>query len=276
MNQGCNVMQDSLRLLRAVTYNVHKCRGLDGRVRPERIAEVLREVDADVIALQEITCLGVKDLEEDHARYLANELGFHLAFGENRRLGNAAYGNALLTRVPIQASYNYDITSRGREPRGCLRADVMLDGGRMLHIFNVHLGTDYFERRKQARMLLGAGILNNIEEDSTRLVLGDFNEWTRGLASQLFARNFNTADPRVHLGRGHTYPGLLPFLHLDHVYFDSTLKLQKLTLHRSQRALIASDHLPFIADFSVSGSESIPTHSIDHRTSRAVSPRSSG
>lgn len=263
MNQACQEMRDSPRPLRVVTYNIHKCRGLDGRVRPERIAGVLGELNADIIALQEVTGGGEKDLKKDHARFLADKLGLHLGFGENRRLGGAAYGNALLTRLPIQTTLNHDITSGDREPRGCLRADVQLHGSRKLHIFNVHMGTGFFERREQARML-HAGILRNVDSDGARLVLGDFNEWTRGLASQLLSSHFNTADPQLHLDRKHTYPGLLPFLHLDHIYFDSALKLERLTLHRSLRALVASDHLPFVADFTVSDTKSDACSVDDH------------
>lgn len=253
MHHECTEDRRESRRIRVATYNIHKCRGLDGRVLPDRILQVLRELNADVIALQEVTRLEGGNLERDHARFLADELGFHVSFGENRRLGDAAYGNALLTRFPIEAVQNYEITSRGREPRGCLRTDVKLDKTRILHIFNVHLGTGFFERREQARLLFHTGILNAADLSAARLVLGDFNEWTRGLASQLLASHFKSADPRLHLGGRRTYPGLLPLLHLDHIYFDTTLELRRLALHRSKRAIIASDHLPFVADFSVSG-----------------------
>ena len=80
-------------------------------------------------------------------------------------------------------------------------------------------------------------------------MLGDFNEWTHGLASQLLAAHLESADVRHHLRRARTYPGPLPFLHLDHIYYDKQLELQRLTLHKSRTALVASDHLPLVADF---------------------------
>lgn len=119
--------------------------------------------------------------------------------------------------------------------------------------------------------MLHAGILRNVDSDGARLVLGDFNEWTRGLASQLLSSHFNTADPHLHLDRKHTYPGLLPFLHLDHIYFDSALKLERLTLHRSLRALVASDHLPFVADFTVSDTKAMLAQSMITPDSSVVS-----
>lgn len=235
--------------IRILTYNIHKCRGLDRRVAPARIVEVLREIDADVIALQEVLSAH-GDAEEDQAQFIATELGFHFCLGENRRLNGGAYGNLLLSRFPLRAIQNHDITTQGREQRGCLRADIDL-GETTLHIFNVHLGTGFFERRRQSRKLVSPEILQNQELHGTRVVLGDFNEWTRGRTSDLLCRHFQSVDIQTHLGRSRTYPGIFPFLHLDHIYFDPALKMERLTLHRSRAALVASDHLPLIAEFEL-------------------------
>ena len=234
---------------RIVTYNVHKCRGLDRRVRPERMAAVLRETQADVIALQEVLSVEGRERECHQARFIAEELGMDYHVGENRRLNGGAYGNVLLSRLPSQMVRNYDITWSGRERRGCLRVDASLTEGRILHVFNVHLGTAFLERRQQARQLINGGILRQPEMNGARVVLGDFNEWTHGLASRLLTQHFKSADIHHHLRRGRTYPGLLPLVHLDHIYYDPSLVLESLTLHRSRTALVASDHLPLVADF---------------------------
>ncbi|HEY6188128.1 MAG TPA: endonuclease/exonuclease/phosphatase family protein [Pyrinomonadaceae bacterium] len=246
------------RSFRVVTYNVHKCRGLDRRVRPARIAAVLRETEADLIALQEVLSIEDSQAERDQARFIAEELGFSYRIGENRRLDGGAYGNVILSRLPLKRVENYDISWRGREPRGCLRADATLGPSGIVHIFNVHLGTAFFERRHQARELVGERIIGNPSLEGARIVLGDFNEWTHGLASQLLGTHMESADIRHHLRRARTYPGILPFLHLDHIYYDPTLELERLTLHRSRTALMASDHLPLVADFRLrSTSESV-------------------
>ncbi|HEX8773388.1 MAG TPA: endonuclease/exonuclease/phosphatase family protein [Pyrinomonadaceae bacterium] len=243
---------------RVVTYNVHKCRGLDRRVRPARIAAVLRETKADLIALQEVLSIEGSQPERDQARFIAEELGLSYHVGENRRLEGGAYGNVILSRLPLTRLENYDITWRGREPRGCLRADARLGQSALVHIFNVHLGTAFFERRHQARELVGGRIIANPSLEGARIVLGDFNEWTHGLASQLLAAHMESADIRHHLRRARTYPGMLPFLHLDHIYYDPSLELERLALHRSRTALVASDHLPLVADFRLrSRSESV-------------------
>lgn len=233
--------------VRVATYNIHKSRGLDWRIRPDRIIEVLREIDADIVALQEV--VRAPDTRvEDQARFIAAELGYHSCFGENRRVNGAPYGNLLLSRFHIWASCNHDISTDGRERRGCLRADIAI-GETTLHVFNVHLGTSFFERRRQGQMLVSREILQRYDLEGPRIILGDFNEWTRGLTSRLLACQLESADLRRHLPRSRTYPGVLPFLHLDHMYFDRTLELEQLILHRSRTALVASDHLPLVADF---------------------------
>jgi endonuclease/exonuclease/phosphatase family metal-dependent hydrolase len=238
--------------LRIATYNIHKCRGLDGRVRPQRILEVLHEIDADLIALQEVVSRKGRVREADQAQYFAEELGYHCAIGENRTYRGGGYGNVVLTRFPIQSSHNYDLSISGCEPRGGLSVDVKY-GAATLHIFNVHMGTAIIERRRQARRLLEE-ILEKHEISGARIVLGDFNEWTRGLASRLLVEQFHTAEPRRYLGRARAYPGLLPLLHLDRIYFDHALKLRQLSLHRSRKALVASDHLPLVADLTLHSS----------------------
>jgi endonuclease/exonuclease/phosphatase family metal-dependent hydrolase len=222
---------------------------MDRRVSPARIVKVLREINADILALQEVLNLAGASPEEEQARFIAGELEYHYCIGENRKLRGGAYGNVVLSRLPISTARNYDISWHSREQRGCLRADIHLPDKHVLHVFNVHLGTSYMERRHQGRTLVTPEILNDPGLLGKRVLLGDFNEWTRGLTSQLLASHLVSADIRVHLQRRRTYPGLFPVFHLDHIYFDESLELKSLTLHRSRTALIASDHLPLVADF---------------------------
>ncbi|MDX2043689.1 MAG: endonuclease/exonuclease/phosphatase family protein [Acidobacteriota bacterium] len=240
-----------VKRFRIATYNIHKCVGLDRRLRPERIVEVLRELDADIVALQEVHCVQGSEDQHDQAHFIARELELDFRLGENRQLKGGAYGNVVLSRFPMVAARNHDISVAGREQRGCLRVDIDLHGEQPLHIYNVHLGTSFTERRHQARKLLQDDVLKNGDHIGPRVLLGDFNEWTRGLTSRLLEEHFQNADIRIQLGRKRTYPGVLPFLHLDHVYFDEALELVEAKLHRSRTALIASDHLPIVADFRI-------------------------
>jgi endonuclease/exonuclease/phosphatase family metal-dependent hydrolase len=241
--------------LRVVTYNVHKCRGLDRRVNPRRIVKVLRELDADVIALQEIFSFCRRQRAEmDQIGFIAREMGLHYCFGETCKRDSRSYGNALLSRFEIRETCNYDLSALGREPRGCLRMDVTLPSGITLHVFNVHLGTAFFERRAQARKLVSENVLKVPGLVGPRIILGDFNEWTKGTTTRLLREHFVSPKLRRHVLHGsRSYPGVLPFLHLDHIYFDPSFRLCSFTLHRSPTALVASDHLPLVADlFTVS------------------------
>jgi endonuclease/exonuclease/phosphatase family metal-dependent hydrolase len=234
--------------LRVVTYNIHKCRGLDRKVSPRRIADVLLETRADVMALQEV--LHQPGCAADQLGAIAAALdGVDWCFGENRKHRGAGYGNAVLSRFAIRDWKNYDLTWR-RERRGALRADIDCHG-RLVHLFNIHLGTSYLERRVQARKLVSADVLLDADLSGSRLVLGDFNEWTRGLTTRMLSAHLHSVDVRKFLGRRRTYPGVLPLLHLDHIYFDGKLKLADFSVHRSRAALLASDHLPLVADFTM-------------------------
>ena len=237
---------------RVTTYNIHKCRGLDRRVRPKRIAEVLKEINADVVALQEVVGMDEAAREHNQVASIAEELGLSFRTGENRRLRGSAYGNAVLSRWPIVNDCNHDITWQMYEPRGCLDVAITLpvDAKTVLQVFNVHLGTGFFERRKQGHRLLEV-IGADADTPPPRIILGDFNEWTRGLTTRLLSRHWNSAEPEPRLGRARTYPGVFPLLHLDHIYFSSQLKLKSVTVHRTLRALAASDHLPIVADFTL-------------------------
>lgn len=233
---------------RIATYNVHKCRGVDWRVSPHRVAQVMREVGADILAAQEIL--------RSQAEALSTALDIPFIFGTARQHASEPYGNAVFTRRTLLSSETFDLTVRLREPRQCLRVSLALTPSEPLHFFAVHLGTSYWERREQARRFVSPGILERADFQGARIVAGDFNEWTRGLATQLLSEHLKSADTAVHLKRSRTYPGILPFLHLDHVYYDSCFHLCAMKLHASRVALLASDHLPLVADFESLAAES--------------------
>ena len=153
----------------------------------------------------------------------AEEIGAALGMGwvmaSVRHLRNHLFGNVVLSRFPIVHHSQYDLSWRTCEPRACQRADLDLGDGRMLHIYNVHLGTAVLERRYQAPRL--AAFVHDRRVEGPKIILGDFNEWMRGLAtktlSSLFesidicgppeaaphvSRDLSGAPPRSHLLRG--------------------------------------------------------------------------
>jgi endonuclease/exonuclease/phosphatase family metal-dependent hydrolase len=234
--------------VRVATYNIHRCRGMDRRVAPARIIEVLRSVEADVVALQEV--IGAGPTGSGQAEEIGAALGMGWVMGPVRHLRNHLFGNVVLSRFPIVHHSQYDLSWRTCESRGSQRADLDLGGGRLLHVYNVHLGTAVLERRYQAPRL--AAFVHDHRIPGPKIILGDFNEWMRGLATQTLNALFQSVDIKAHLRRRRTYPGLFPVLHLDHIYYEGAVDVRSVELPRNRLALMASDHLPLVADLTVS------------------------
>ena len=237
------------RALRIVTYNIHRCRGLDGRTRPDRIAAVLRSVNADVVALQEVVGSGPHG--GGNAEAIGAALGMGWVMAEARQYRGHQFGNAVLSRLPITQHLEHDLSWKTCEERRMQRVDVAAQGG-TLHLYNVHLGTALLERRHQAQRL--ATIVCDRHVTGPKLVLGDFNEWMRGLATSLLSEKLNSVDLRDFLPRKRTqrtYPGLFPVLHLDHIYYAGRLEIVGIELPRTRLSLVASDHLPIVADVRI-------------------------
>jgi endonuclease/exonuclease/phosphatase family metal-dependent hydrolase len=224
--------------MRVVTYNIHRARGLDGKRRLDRIVGVLEEVNADIIALQEVL--------QDQSVTLQEMTGMNVIFAPTRRVAHGLYGNMCLTRFPLVSHKSYSLTCLPFEPRGCLRTDIDYGQGQ-LHMFNVHFGLRYRERISQARML--AGIVDRTGLGGPRLVLGDFNEWFNGHASRLLRAEFG--HPFGRRKRVRTHPSPFPVFPLDRIYHDSLMQIESVKVHRSRRARIASDHLPTYADIRI-------------------------
>jgi endonuclease/exonuclease/phosphatase family metal-dependent hydrolase len=233
--------------LRIATYNIHRCRGMDRRTAPQRIVEVLRDIDADVVALQEVVGAGPAGAGQ------AEEIGAAIVMGwvmaSVRHLRRHLFGNVILSRFPIAHHSQYDLSWRTCEPRACQRADLDLDHGRVLHVYNVHLGTAVLERRYQAPRL--ASYVHDRRVKGPKIILGDFNEWMRGLATRTLNSLFESIDIQSHLKRRRTYPGIFPVVHLDHIYYEGDVEVRSVELPRNRKALMASDHLPLVANLRI-------------------------
>ncbi len=244
-------MKNHPEQLRVATYNIHKCVGLDRLKRPERVVEILREIDSDISGLQEVVSIPGRKVEMDQARYIADALSMEYRMGTARTMGGGVYGNVLLSRFPFLSARTFDLSHPGREERGCLCVDLEVAKDGILHVYNAHLGTAFVERRHQAKNIMRELTSNLEQQDGARILLGDFNDWTRSVPTRLFSTHFSGEDILRRLERKRTYPGILPLLHLDHIYYDAGLVLRNAILHRSMTALIASDHLPLVADFQL-------------------------
>ena len=207
---------------------------------------MIRAIGADIVALQEV--IGAGPRGGGHAEQIGAALGMGWVMAPARQLRGHQFGNAVLSRLPITAHLEHDLSWKTCEPRRMQRVDVSVDG-HTLHVYNVHLGTAILERRHQAERL--SAIVSDRQVVGAKLVLGDFNEWMRGLVTRTLSETLNSVDLRNHLRRRRTYPGLFPVLHLDHIYYAGRVEIANIELPRTRLALVASDHLPLVADVTV-------------------------
>jgi endonuclease/exonuclease/phosphatase family metal-dependent hydrolase len=226
--------------LRIATYNIRRAIGRDGRTDSSRIIRVVRELDVDLLALQEV---GYRPEQKGH---LLDELqrtaGAEVVEGITLRDERGHYGNAVLSRLPILEARRFDISVPRCEPRGALDLRVDVNGKRV-QLLATHLGLRPVERRHQARELL------RIIDASTarvKVLLGDLNEWFLwGRPLRWLHRAF-TETPALP-----TFPARRPLLALDRLWVAPSTSLRDLHVHDTELARQASDHLPLVGELEL-------------------------
>ena len=236
----------STRPLRVATYNVHACVGRDGRYDPDRVATVIGELDADVVALQEFTYPASVALETRMPVVLTTLDRYECALGPTRQRTKQAmtecFGNALLTRHPIIEVHRIDLSMERREPRGALAATIDVSGS-LLHVLATHLGLRVRERRFQVRQILD--YLDSVR-DAPAVVFGDFNDWLPGRsAAHVLDRRLGKPP------RPATFPVAWPVVALDRIWVQPRQALRRISVHATPTTRLASDHLPVVAELGM-------------------------
>ena len=226
------------------SYNIHSCIGLDRKCSPSRIASVLKELDCDIYALQEVDNEPSDDEDSRQLEYLSEAMGMAAIPGLRIVRNSGEYGNALLTRLPVLSVHRHDLSfGKWLEPRGAL--DVELDvGGRALRVIATHLGLSRSERRFQWRQLLAA--IAASPPDHPTIVLGDMNEW--------FPHAGTLRDAHKILGEALAppeFPSFWPFLALTRIWVRPVKAIVSVKVHATPLAKRASDHLPLRAELDV-------------------------
>ncbi len=217
--------------LRVATWNMHGGVGLDGRFAPQRIARVISELDADVIALQEF---GSRQSAFDMRAHLEHaSLASAIVMPTFQKYGSD-FGNVVLSRLPTRALTCHALGVAGREPRNAI--DLIVDyGGGTLRVIATHLGLRTAERREQiARLRM---LLDTPSEQPT-ILLGDFNEWRPRSTLREFGQYFGPSPAPP------TFPSPCPIAALDRIWVAPAQARIDLRAHKSRTARIASDHLP--------------------------------
>ena len=220
------------------TWNIHGAVGHDGRFDPARIAAVIREINADIIALQEVPLGGRHWPNVLHT--LEGALGQVGVAGPTFDVSGRHFGNAILSRYPILDTRRINISFGGHEPRGALDADIYCHG-RRLRVVATHLGLRASERSAQVQRLLQC--FDTAEMPV--ILMGDVNEWfVWGKPLRQLISHFQSVPAPA------TFPALCPVFALDRIWIRPRHRLVRVRVHSSPLARKASDHLPLLACIS--------------------------
>lgn len=238
-----------------MTYNVHGCGGMDGRVSPRRVARVIRGHLPDIVALQEVDFGRRRSRAEDQASIIARELDMHVVFCPTVTRGEEHYGHALLSRHPIEVVKRmrlpHDPASWWQEPRSAIWARVEIRGW-TLNIITTHLGLGPRERILQVKALLGEEWIGSIPPDEPVILCGDFNALPGSAPYKYTASKLRDVQAP---SRGHrpkaTFSSLQPLVRLDHIFTSPHFERQRVIVVRNDLTRVASDHLPLIADLRI-------------------------
>jgi len=254
--------------LRVVSYNIHKCiGGLDRRYDPERVIEVIRKLDADVVMLQEVDAGVTRSRGDRQVELLGEELGLpHRTWYPNVDVrGGGHYGNAILSRYPLIESTNIDLSIRFKKKRSVLHGVLRVrhdDVDRTVHVYNMHLGLARYERVRQLATFLESQPFSHLHHDTPVVVGGDLNDVYGGLDSLLAPAGFRGSERRPL-----TFPAWGPMRALDGIFVRGTMDFLKLSRCDSDLARRASDHRPILAEVR------LQAHPAHHPEPKPPTPR---
>ena len=240
---------DTIRLM---TYNVHSCIGMDGKLAPERIARIIARYAPDIVALQELDVGRLRTGGVDQAHCIAHYLEMEFHFHSALHLEEERYGNAILTHLPmrlVKSALLPELADKPQhEPRGALW--VAIDaGGTEIQLINTHLSVRGKERNRQVQALLSSDWLGHPDCRSPAILCGDFNatpgsnEW----------RQFHKRMPDAQItltnhSPKNTFFSRLPKVRIDHVFVDNNIEPVSIETPNTELVRLASDHLPLIVE----------------------------
>ena len=235
-------------ILRVMTYNVHSCKGRDGKISPERIAGVIAGHNPDIVALQELKTGPKSHQAEIIAEKLKMSFEYHpsLVVKEGRR------GNAIFSKFPIKPVRNGTLPRLAwppfLEPRGALWVEIDACG-KKVQVLNTHLSLLPAERFLQAEALLGPDWAANPAFKGHAIFCGDFNASPRSKVCARIEQVFKNAQREL---AGHrllkTLPSFCPVRSVDHVFVGAGIRVNAIEVPGSRLERISSDHLPLIAE----------------------------
>jgi endonuclease/exonuclease/phosphatase family metal-dependent hydrolase len=239
-----------------MTYNVHSCVGTDGERSIARIAQVISDARADIVALQELDHQRVRSQLTHQAEAIARELSMDFHFNPALRIADEEYGDAILSRYPIEMMHAAELP--GVAPRWCREARGAVWVGVRANevawqIINTHFGLGRAERFDQARALLGDDWIRAAVPHGPVILCGDFNSQAGGRVQRLLASHLQDAQGTRHRS---TFPSRFPLLCLDYIFVGAGIRVSAVEVIRNSLTRVASDHLPLVAEVEL---ESVTT-----------------
>lgn len=226
------------------SYNIRKAIASDRRRRPDRILEVLAEIGADVVVLQEADRRFGKREAALPFHMLAEHGHYRPAPLSHRQASLGWHGNAILVREgAVEIERCQPLQLPALEPRGAVLADLRI-GAKRLRIVGMHLDLSGLWRRRQAAAILAQ--LEQQPEKLPTLLCGDLNEWRVG---QGCLKDFASHHDTVPLGP--SFHARRPIGRLDRMFVTPGVKVEESGVHASLTARSASDHLPVWARLAI-------------------------
>jgi endonuclease/exonuclease/phosphatase family metal-dependent hydrolase len=251
--------------LRVLSYNIHKCiGGVDRRYEPQRVAEVIHRLEADVLMLQEVDDGVPRSNGDSQVDVLGDLLGMkHRSWFPNVEVrGGGRYGNAILSRYPLIESTNIDLSIRFKKKRSVLHGVIRVrhdEVDRTVHVFNMHLGLARFERRIQLNKFLDSHPFSHLHNETPVVVGGDLNDVYGRLGELLRPAGFRGVERRPL-----TFPAWGPMRALDAIFVRGSVDFLKLSRCDSELARRASDHRPLVADIRLHAHHAHHAHDHEH------------
>ena len=235
-----------------MTYNIHSGVGLDQRYDLGRIRRVLNEERPDIAALQELECGSAPTLHDDQSAVLAGDLALSSSYCPTRPAGQGSFGIGVLSAFPVLHQQQYDLSyPRGREPRFCLRVDLEIARGAVLHVFTCHLGLGPRERTFQRKQMVSDAILLSRDLRHPVVLMGDFNDRPIPVVHRDLRKHFTDAFAAAGKRGAPTFKVGPVSLRLDHVYVSDGIRVLDCWVRNDQLTRVASDHRPVIATVEV-------------------------
>ncbi len=233
--------------MRIMSYNVHACKGSDGVISPARIAEVIEDSDADIVALQELDCGRERSSRIDQAMEIAKLADMHHHFHPIIQVEEEKYGDAILSRHPMRLvkaeSLPHDPRHPRAEERGALWVEVQT-GAANLQIINTHFGLRHRERLLQSAAIRSIW-LKKAQQKGPVVLCGDLNAPRSSLVCKRLRRKMRDS---AELEARCTWPVWRPFLRLDHIFCSEEIRIESASVIKDKLSRRASDHYPLIAE----------------------------